>query len=457
MGRRAGLAAAVAAILAGVVAAACHDQATATPAPAAAEVACPPCVTDADCHGGVCAQLGADTACAPACPNGDECAADRACVSATSVTGAQISVCVPRADECGLSAVDTDAGPPPATCPGLVPPTQAAPCTSCTGKASCQTNGCYGGWWCNTATNRCQAPPTNCGATGGPFDGGAPVTGTVGPTGGTLNRLYFAVVGDTRPPSPDDTTGYPTAVIQKIFAGVQGLNPRPAFVVGTGDYMFASTSGSEGAAQLDLYLSARGQFTGPSFPTMGNHECTGATASNCGPGSADGVTNNYTAFLQKMLGPIGQAEPYYSIHVDAQDGSWTSKLVFVAGNAWSPAQAAWLDGELAKPTTYTFIVRHEPANASTAPGVDPSEQIMAKHPYTLALVGHTHTYQHYRSSREVIVGNGGAPLTGGKNYGFAVIQQRPDQSLQVDMLDYATLNADTAFRFAVKADGTAAP
>src|SRR4051794_846208 len=38
---------------------------------------CPACVTDQDCNGGLCAQVGGDTYCAPACPNGDECAADR--------------------------------------------------------------------------------------------------------------------------------------------------------------------------------------------------------------------------------------------------------------------------------------------------------------------------------------------------------------------------------------------
>jgi hypothetical protein len=38
-----------------------------------------------------------------------------------------------------------------------------AGCTSCkTSNKPCQANGCYGGWWCNTATNRCRKPPTVC-------------------------------------------------------------------------------------------------------------------------------------------------------------------------------------------------------------------------------------------------------------------------------------------------------
>ena len=57
----------------------------------------------------------------------------------------------------------------------------------------------------------------------------------------------------------------------------------------------------------------------------------------------------------------------------------------------------------------------------------------------------------------MIIGNGGAPLTGSKDYGFGMVNQRPDGAIQVDMIDYHTLLADPSFRFAVNADGTAAP
>jgi hypothetical protein len=209
--------------------------------------------------------------------------------------------------------------------------------------------------------------------------------------------------------------------------------------------------------QLDLYNAARAQYSGVLFPALGNHECTGATASNCGPGSVNGVTSNYTAFLQKLLGPIQKTDPYYSVRVDATDGSWTSKIVVVAANAWSDAQGAWLDGELAKATTYTFVVRHEGAQANQAPGVTPAETIMAKHPYTLSLVGHAHTYFHFGGTREVVVGNGGAPLSTGKNFGYAIVQMRPDNAIQVDMLDYVASKADLGFRFSVNASGQGVP
>ncbi|AKV00746.1 hypothetical protein AKJ09_07409 [Labilithrix luteola] len=365
-------------------------------------------------------------------------------------------MCVPRGDVCSSSPGAQDGGNASGTCGTLVGPDVTSNCTSCTGKKNCQTNGCFGGWWCDTATKRCQAPPSGCGPTGAPLDAGAPATGTVTGNGGSLSRLLFAVVGDTRPPSINDTAAYPSTIIDKIYGDIQAFTPRPAFVVSTGDYMFASSFSAESGPQLDKYLAARAKFDGPLFPAMGNHECTGGTTSNCGPGAPDGVTNNFTSFLNKMLGPIGKPDPYYVININATDHSWTAKFVFIAANAWSTAQESWLNTTLAQNTTYTFVIRHESRMANTAPGVKPSEQIMAQHPYTLAIVGHTHTYEH-PSGREVIIGNGGAPLTGGKNYGFGVFSQRPDGAIQVDMVDYASGSSDMQFRFAVKPDGSPTP
>ena len=54
------------------------------------------------------------------------------------------------------------------------------------------------------------------------------------------------------------------------------------------------------------------------------------------------------------------------------------------------------------------------------------------------------------------MGNGGAPLDG-KDYGFAVFDQRGDGAVVVDMIDWRTGEADPAFHFAVTPDGRAAP
>jgi hypothetical protein len=264
--------------------------------------------------------------------------------------------------------------------------------------------------------------------------------------------LDFAVVGDTRPPAIDDTSGYPTAVITKIWQDVEAQ--APAFAVSTGDYMFASTTGGQAAPQLDLYLKARSSFTHTQFPAMGNHECTGATTSNCGAGTANGVTDNYTQFMTKMLAPLGVTQPYYVINVNSTSNAWTAKFVFVAANAWTSAQASWLTATLSSPTTYTFVIRHESITANTAPGVTPSEAIIKAHPLTLRIVGHAHTYQ-YTAGSEVIIGNGGAPLAGGANYGYVIARQRSDGAIVFTEYDYATNAANATF--AVKADGTPTP
>ncbi len=419
-----------------------------------AGVTCQPCVVDTDCQGGVCAQIGGDSYCATSCPNGNECGAGTSCTGVTTAEGQPSNACVPS-DNCGSAPPTPDAGP--GSCPGLADPNTPAGCSSCSGK-NCQPNGCYGGWWCDTNTSKCQAPPQNCGSAAG--DGGLPdagqVTGSIDGNGGTETSLYFAVVGDTRPPTIDDTSGYPSSVIGKIFSDIAGLTTPPPFAVATGDYMFASTYGAEAQPQLDLYVKARSPFQGVEFPAMGNHECTGATASNCGSGNKDGVTKNYSAFLSTFLQPLGKSTPYYSVNVHEPNNAWTAKFVFIAANAWDSAQSSWLSQTLAQKTTYTFVVRHEAYYANTAPGVPPSETIIAKYPLTLEINGHTHKYDHYPSQHCIIVGNGGAPLTS-TSYGFALVTQRNDGAIQVDMINSQTLKSDTSYRFAVHPDGSPAP
>ncbi len=426
---------------------------------------CPPCVTSSDCsNGSVCSQIGGDSYCAKACPNGNECDSTHTCQTVSTIDGTEANVCVPNNNACGTppQPPSSDGGaPPPNTCPGLADPTTTAGCSSCSKTSkTCQPNGCYGGWWCDTQTLKCQAAPTNCGGNadgGGGFDGSVQtldggVTSNIGANGGTESTLYFAVIGDTRPAVIDDTSAYPTSTITKIFTDVNALNPKPPFVVTTGDYMFASTSGSQATPQLKLYLGARSNYSGVDFPAMGNHECTGATTSNCGSGNTNGITSNMSAFMSDMLGPISKTTPYYSINVASPTNAWTAKIVFVAANAWDSTQSSWLSSTLSKSTTYTFIIRHESATANTAPGVTPSENIMKQYPYTLSIVGHAHTYSH-PSTKEVLFGNGGAPLTSG-NYGFGLITQRGDGAIMVDAYDYSTLKADANFHFVVKPDGT---
>ncbi|HUJ59425.1 MAG TPA: metallophosphoesterase family protein [Kofleriaceae bacterium] len=290
------------------------------------------------------------------------------------------------------------------------------------------------------------------GAGGGGGGGGA--AGGGGGGGGSSSDLVFAIVGDTRPPSVDDTSNYPTNIITKIYQDLAAASPAIQFVVGTGDYQFASTTGSEQQPQIDKYMAARAAYDGPFYPAMGNHECTGYTDSNCGSGNSDGVTKNMTAFMTTMLAPIHQTQPYYVENISAPDHSWTAKLVIVACNAWDSTQASWLTQQLAVATTYTFVVRHESAADVSGTECSQSQTLIAAAPLTLLIVGHTHEYRHESSDKEIINGIGGAPLTSGTNYGYSVVVRNADGTLSVTTYDYESGSKIDSFK--IQASGAAA-
>lgn len=436
---------------------------------------CPPCVQNSDCAGELCAQFGGDSYCAPDCA-ASPCSSDRACVAVSSAEGQPAMVCVPVIDACGdgqipgtggASAggaggaggapIDSGTGGAPSdTCGVLDGPTVASCCHGCSAGSPCQANGCYNGWYCDRNACKCQPAPdlSTCSDAGtGGTGGSLPDNhGSVGATGGTLDYLQFAIVGDTRPAVIDDTPGYPSAIIKAIWTDLQNETPRPPFAITTGDYIFASLSGSEASPQIDKYLAARSLYASTVFYVMGNHECTGGTASNCGSGNEDGMTSNYKLFLSKMLALTGKQKPYYDFRVDATDHSWSAKFVVIAANAWDQTQATWLQSAMAKPTTYTFVIRHEPDYSNTAPGVTPSQTIVSAYPVTMWIAGHSHTLSYYSGKKEIIVGNGGAPLTGSVNYGYVLATQRADGSIEFRAKDYSSLA--TVRTFAVAADGT---
>jgi hypothetical protein len=263
------------------------------------------------------------------------------------------------------------------------------------------------------------------------------------PGGGPLADLRFAIVGDTRPPADDDTAGYPTTIVNKIYADIAAESPQPSFVISTGDHMFSSPSHFPGTqmAQLSLYMQARAKFNGPFYATMGNHECTGATNSNCGTGNSDGVTANMTDFINVMLHPVGVTMPYYQVQYHATDNSWSANFVFIACNAWDAAQASWLQTALATQATYTFVMRHESNNAvagTPTPPCGQSVQIIAQHPLTLLIVGHAHEYLHVQGDHEVVMGLGGAPLVSGTNYGYTIVARNSNGTLTATTYDYMT-------------------
>jgi hypothetical protein len=434
-----------------------------------AQSTCKPCVANLDCFNELCTQLAEDSVCARACTTDADCAATDMCVSLTGAEGGSARSCVARDGQCGTlpeqGGETADAGPADPACAKYQLPEVANTCCRCSPGRTCAANNCYGGWVCDASACRCTPLPATCGeAPSAKVDAlrvGGPVNANVDAKGGTMDRLHFAVVGDTRPAVLNDTANYPVDVVRAIYSGIQGASPRPAFVVATGDYVFASPASNQTGPQLDKYLAARGAFTGPLFPAHGNHECNGFTASNCGPGTAQGETSNFRSFVQKMLGPLGEPRVYFKRRINATDGSWSAKFVVVSANAWTGEQAAWLEETLREETTYTFIVRHVPATmggeASTpAPGVAPSEAIIRRYPFTLALEGHAHAWIYKRAEKEVIIGNGGAPMTTQTPFGYTVFSQRSaDKAIVATSYDVATQRP--LFTFAVNPDGTPAP
>jgi hypothetical protein len=289
------------------------------------------------------------------------------------------------------------------------------------------------------------------------------ITGTVTTTGGSVSRLVFGVVGDTRPTNEDDPSGYPTAIITKIFQDIEAQSPHPVLALGTGDYQFTEASNdTDATAQISLFMQARTGYSGPWFPAMGNHECgvsgsyTTSDNNDCGPGNPGGATANYNAFISGMMTPINQTLPYYSIKVSASDSSWTAKFVVTAANAWSSAQQTWLTTTMAEPTTYTFVVRHEASDATPPiPDCIPViDSIITAAGYTLLIVGHTHNYGHYTDAPQtVVLGNGGAPLSSG-DYGYGLFSQRCDGAIVVDEYDYLSGATDSYFHFVITPTGT---
>jgi hypothetical protein len=306
---------------------------------------------------------------------------------------------------------------------------------------------CYGGWVCNTDTGHCvPPPPPMAGCTGG-SDAGAgdagtggtgsdastggtvPTGGPIGPSGGTVDRFKFAVFGDVRPPSIDADTSYPVAIITPIIRAIQSQGAQ--FIMATGDYMYSRTTASV-QNQLDQLLGAETSFTnGTIFHTMGNHECTGGTSSNC---PAHNETPNMRGYMSRLL-PFSQTA-YFTFTVQTTMGS--AKFVSIAANAWDSTQAAWLHQTMSQQTTYTFVARHEPTGDPQAPGAQPSDAIIDQYPVTLKMFGHAHEYRRL-TTNSVISGNGGANLrTQGTYYGYLMVEQQASGNVSVTAYDVST-------------------
>lgn len=79
-----------------------------------------------------------------------------------------------------------------------------------------------------------------------------------------------------------------------------------------------------------------------------------------------------------------------------------------------------------------------------------ADATISRYPYTLQIAGHRHTASHNQKGKEIIVGNGGAPLVSG-NYGYVIVQQQPNGNIRVDFYDLNNVLVD---RFVVDHNGS---
>lgn len=269
------------------------------------------------------------------------------------------------------------------------------------------------------------------GATGSTGHLPPPVTNPsgVGPQGGAVDKLFFAVTGDTRPKGCDQTQSYPADVITSIANGINAVGAQ--FTVDLGDHMnVCKHDQSIADAQMNMYMKAISNFSGTWFMTMGNHECF--SGGNCS--GAYGSDYNFTSFMN-ALSPVSQS-PYYSVDVQTRFGLAT--FVIIADDAWDGTQSSWLDSTLTRAdrlAKYVFPVRHHPVAGRKGNNLDAIATI-ERHHYSLILAGHDHLYHHDPNSthggRDVVVGLGGASLY---DTGFGTVGQQDDGSLRFQLYD----------------------
>lgn len=275
------------------------------------------------------------------------------------------------------------------------------------------------------ACTAAQSGPGPCAAAScaGSPEAGGPPSGSVGPAGGSVDRLWFAVTGDTRPPECDATNDYPRATIGQIAASMKALEVQ--FALDLGDHMYVCNgSAAEAREQMGMYLTAVARGPSTWFMTLGNHEC--GSWGRSGPGCFDPAADaNFGAYMAAL----GRPRPYYA--VDISTGLGLARLVVVADDAWDEGQAAWLERTLADADARaqtTLVARHHPMSGARQGRPDIVAAI-ERHAAALLFSAHLHTYAHGsdHGGRAVVLGLGGAPSR--MPPGFATVLQNGDGSL----------------------------
>ncbi len=312
----------------------------------------------------------------------------------------------------------------------------------------------------------------------------SPTNGATGPTDTTKNGgntstpdsvLYsFAVFGCNRLDAAD-TTGVPStanlAQLDRSFADIAALSPRPNFLVVCGDLILgkgSSSSASVDTAVVGQELRAWIQHyqTSPAaaiklYVTPGNHETQGWTNGVSFPQAEQAWLNNMSQYIAGSNGPgVGgpdhlqtdQSRLSYSIdyrdsHILLMNSDPVGADATVPVN-WAASDMA---AARARGQKHIFAIAHKPAYSwdnGTSDGLVTSNRdslwaAFNTNQVEAMITAHNHVYQRLQGTTGktwmIISGNGGSTLetTAGnyRNFGFAVISIT--KSGKVLMKEYA--------------------
>jgi hypothetical protein len=352
--------------------------------------------------------------------------------------------------------------------------------TQCPGTTKyCYGTSDAGPFYCNIQNGKCD-PFDPCSGASGAYvcDGGTSSGSSSSSSGGPATvdptGLSFVITGDTRPDSSGQS--YPTTIVNQIYTDFTELSPRPLAVIATGD--FQEEGDSNPTSEIGDYENAIAIFApyGPTYPSMGNHECVSTNIlTYCevsGPNSSNN-TSAFTAYMGMMSTLTSQhptwfptstnGQPYYYETITAPNGD-SAKFVITAANAWDSNQVAWLGTTLAIPSTFTFIARHEPDDAvgctdstandnttSNCPFIADVQTAInaATVPVTGKLEGHTHDIRFDTYNDAIVSGSGGVAIEAGCtqsdtiycDYGFVWCQELTNKTFLCSAYDYMSTTA----------------
>ena len=154
-------------------------------------------------------------------------------------------------------------------------------------KSSCQANGCYGGWYCDTSDNKCREAPSSCtgmtscggggtststGGSGGMVmvDAGGPVSGTITGNGGRSRASCSPSWATRGLPTRTTRAATPPPSSPRSSRDIAAMQPRPSFVVVDGrlPVRLHRRGTRVGAAARDLHAAPR-EVLGPVLPGDG--------------------------------------------------------------------------------------------------------------------------------------------------------------------------------------------